>query len=98
MTFFGIQDQEVIIKPCFKCTRVSLKIIYYLIKCFFSKENLVLLSAKLQSAELLANNLYVIYQDIKKQGSKYGALEDPCCSFFLYTKAVSDFISLLSVC
>ena len=65
---------------------------------FFFKRKLGIVVSKLQSAELLANNLYVIYQDIKKQGSKYGALEDPCCSFFLYTKAVSDFISLLSVC
>ena len=32
MAVFGIQDQEVIIKPYFKCTKISLKIIYYLIK------------------------------------------------------------------
>ena len=38
MTFLGIQDQEVIIKPYFKCTKVSLKIVYHLIKCFFTRK------------------------------------------------------------
>ena len=38
MTLFGIQDHEVIIKPYFKCTKISLKIVYYLIKCFFTRK------------------------------------------------------------
>ena len=38
MTFFGIQDQEGNIKPYFKSTKIGLKIVYYLIKCFFTRK------------------------------------------------------------
>ena len=39
-----IQDQEVIIKPFFKCKKVSLKIVYSLIKCFFARKLAIVVS------------------------------------------------------
>ena len=40
---------------------------------------------------------YIIYEDVKKQGYKYGTLRDGLSNFSPFRKTVSDLTSLFSV-
>ena len=75
MTFSGIQDQEVIIKPYFKCTKFGLKFVYYLIKCFFTRKLGIVVSIIVR-CWIFSKWKYIIYED------KYGTLQDTWCNFF----------------
>ena len=81
MTFLGIQDQEVI-KPYFICTKVDLKIVYDLIKCFCHKKT----GYCRQHVEFLANK-NIFMKMLKSKGPSYR-----------HTNTVTELTSLFSVC
>ena len=78
MLFFGNEDQEVIIKPYFKYSKVSLKIVYFLVKSF-SAGKLGIVVRILQNTNILRSK---------------GPSMKPCLNCFPYTKTVSDFTSV----
>ena len=80
MLFFGNedQDQEVIIKPYFKYSKVSLKIVYFLVKSF-SAGKLGIVVSILQNTNILRSK---------------GPSMKPCLNCFPYTKTVSDLTSV----
>ena len=78
MLFFGNEDQEVIIKPYFKYSKVSLKIVYFLVKSF-SAGKLGIVVSILQNTNILR--------------SKSPSMK-PCLNCFPYTKTVSDLTSV----
>ena len=75
----------------YKCMKVCLKMVYYLIKRFFTRKLSIVVSTTAK-CWIFSKQKYIIYVDVKKQGSKYGTLRDARCNFSSYNKTISDLI------
>ena len=71
--FFGFQDQKAVISSYLKCTKDCLKIVYYLIKCFFTRKLGIVVSI-IAKCWIFSKWKDSTYEDVKKQGSKYETL------------------------
>ena len=80
--------------PYFKCKKVSLKI-YYLIKCFFTRKQYIVVGV-IANCWFLANKNISFTKMLKKQGSKYSTLRNTWCN--CYTKTVSNLTYISVFC
>ena len=93
--FFGIQDQKVVIRSYLKCTKDCLKISWS--NVFFTRKLGIAVSI-IAKYWIFSKWKDIIYEDVKKQGSKYETLQEAWCNFSANTKTVSILTSLFSVC